>query len=193
MTDDDRLSLMIQACQQGRPEGFNWLLQQYGPKLYRFFLRNSGSPADAEDLVQDLFVRLLEKIHVYRHQGQFDSWLFRVALNLMRDAARRQKRQPSLSSSQNLEDDKTEWMAQAAVDQAAPEQHLQSAEMADQLQQALQQLPQLDREIILMRHYGPLSFKEIAETFQIPIGTALAKVHRGLKRLRETLEEKDHE
>ena len=64
-------------------------------------------------------------------------------------------------------------------------------ELLNQLQHVLQTLLAEDREIILLRHYGELSFKEIAEHFDIPIGTALAKVHRGLKRLR--MELKDHE
>ncbi|MFC1783177.1 RNA polymerase sigma factor, partial [Planctomycetota bacterium] len=62
-------------------------------------------------------------------------------------------------------------------------------EQVDQLQEALLQIPNMEREIIILRHYGQLSFKEIAEHYQMPIGTALAKVYRGLKHLRKIMTE----
>ena len=64
-------------------------------------------------------------------------------------------------------------------------------EQRDKLQQALKQLPDLDREMIMLRHYSQMSFKEIAEQFNVPLGTALAKVHRGLKQLKQKLSENE--
>ena len=80
-----------------------------------------------------------------------------------------------------------------ASDETTAPEKLQYNEQVDQLQSALEQLPEKDREIIILRHYGQLSFKEIAEQFDIPIGTALAKVHRGLKRLHKLMVEEEPE
>jgi len=186
MSKADRLSEAIKRCQQGEPDAFAWILAEYGPRLYRFFLRSSGSQADAEDLLQDLFLRLLERIKDYRHRGRFESWLFQVAANLLRDWARRRRRE------------RLSWIQRATkgshdlTTTAAPEQRLEMVESQARLDRALQQLPAMDREIVLLRHYGQMSFKELAEHFEIPLGTALAKVHRALRRLRGMLEE-NHE
>jgi RNA polymerase sigma-70 factor (ECF subfamily) len=182
----DELAEQIRLCQEGHSEAFSWLLEEYGPRLYRYFLRVSGSEADAEDLLQNLFVKLLEKIQGYSHQAKFEHWLFRVAANLTRDRARRQSLRKTLSL--HSTDDRQQSLADTlASGEMEPVDHLQQAEKIDALQKALAQLPEVDREIILLRHYGQWTFKEIAEHYEMPVGTALAKVHRGLKRLQRIM------
>ena len=87
----------IRQCQRGEPAGFELLAQLFGPRLYRYFLRLTGSPADADDLLQDMFVRLMQKMKTYRHQDRFERWLFTVAANLGRDHFRRAGRTAALS------------------------------------------------------------------------------------------------
>ena len=190
---DDRLAEIIEQCQQGRADGFAWLEQEYGQRLYGYFLRRSGSVSEAEDLLGDLFVKLLEKISKYRHEDRFESWLFSVAANMVRDAARRRKRQGPVISLDRGGEQGSEPNVIVQDNQPGPEETVSAAEQRDLLQAALEQLVDLDREMIVMRHYGQLSFKELAEHFQVPIGTALSRVHRGLKRLGEIMKANDHE
>ena len=185
MKTPDNLSLQIKQCQEGDRKALVWLLEEYGPRLWPYFLRSCRVEADAEDLLQELFVKLLENIKGYRHEGKFEHWLFRIAANLVRDRARRAKgnrpAQYSLDSNP---------LAFALVSsEKDPSQRLLQAEQIDQLREALVQLPAVDREIILLRHYGSMSFKELADQFEMPIGTVLAKVHRGLKRLHKVMTE----
>ena len=187
----DVLASKIRQCQQGRDAGFVWLLEEYGARLYGYFLRTTRSPADADDLLQELFVRLIEKIRHYRHQGRFDQWLFRVAANIARDHARKRHRRARVFS-QMPDTDEGHETADLVSPEAPPDQKAQMHEQRTQLDKALGQLNPLDREIILLRHYGQLSFKEIAEHFEMPVGTALAKVHRGLKRLRKIMAGEKH-
>ncbi|MBN1846286.1 MAG: sigma-70 family RNA polymerase sigma factor [Sedimentisphaerales bacterium] len=172
---------IIQQCQQGRAEAFAWLVEHYGPSLYRFFLRCTGRQAEAEDLLQDVFLRLLEKIGGYRQTGRFEHWLYRVAANLVRDRGRRHQRLQKRLRPVDM--DPADLAAESDLD-GRPERGLERDEQGDLLQQALKELPELDREIILLRYYGDMSFREIAQQYQMPLGTAIAKVHRGLKRLR---------
>jgi len=162
-----------------------WLLERYGTRLYGYFLATSGSAAEAEDLVQEIFVVLLEKIGHYRHTGRFEQWLFRIAANMARDRARSLARHSTVSLGQS--DAQGDLAADMRSNEPEVGAEMQAAEQQAQLQQALNQLSRLDREIIMLRHYGELSFKEIAEQFSLPIGTVLAKVHRGLKTLRKIL------
>ena len=186
----DLLAEQIALCQKGDPAGFAWLMEQYGPRLYRYFLRVNRSEADADDLLQELFVKLIEKICNYRHEGRFEGWIFCIAANMIRDEARRRSRRGEVIS---FQDEKAGLKDIIASNESTAPEKLQYNEQVDQLQAALEQLPQMDREIILLRHYGQLSFKEIAEQFDIPIGTALAKVHRGLKRLHKLMVKEESE
>ncbi len=185
--DEQQLAEQIAGCQAGRPEAFSRLLAEFGPRLYRYFYRACGSEADAEDMVQELFVRLLEKIGSYEHQGKFEHWLFRVAANLSRDRLRHKARTGPILSLQHVTHDELELGDTLAADGPEPDGRMQQAQQMDALQKALSQLPPPDREIILMRHYGGMSFKELAEHFNLPLGTALAKVHRGLKKLQKLM------
>ena len=190
MQKPDQLANIIEQCRKGRPEAFNWLLDNYGQRLYAYFLRTTGSTHDAEDLLQEIFVRLIENIRAYQHQGRFEHWLFRIAANLARDRIRRLQRGPSNLSLDTTDPEKGNLTEQLRSTEPPPDETLQLDELHDELQDALAQLPQLDREIIVMRHYSQMSFKDIASHFHMPIGTALAKVHRGLKRLRSIMQPK---
>lgn len=192
MTEPKELQERIRACRRGDPEAFAGLVESYGPQLQRYFLRSVGATGQADDLLQELFVRLLEKIKDYRDDGRFEHWLFRIAANLVRDEYRKVKRRRTrvFSEISDIEGDDT--AVDLATDQVGPAHSLEQAEQVDRLQGALMRLPELDRQVILARHYGGLSFKELAEHFQMPLGTALAKVHRGLKLLRSIMSEDDH-
>jgi len=186
--EHDPLAEQITKCQNGDRDAIVWLIRKFGPQLYRYFLRSYRSAADAEDLLQELFVKLIENIHQYRHEGRFEGWLFRVAANLARNEARRRKSRGGIVS---LQDEQMDLQDAIASNEPTACQKVQQNEQIDQLQEALQQLPPLDREIIILRHYGQLSYKEIAEHFQMPIGTALAKVHRGLKCLKKIIDNEE--
>ena len=182
----DPMVKIIKRCQNGDPDAFAWLLSEFGPKLRSYFLRTLSSADDADDMLQELFLKLLTVIRRYRHQGRFESWLFCIAANLVRDRYRtRQRRIKTVS----LSTDDSTYDPQAAVasGETNPHRQMETAEQLDQLQHAIEELSPSDREIILLRHYGGLSFRELAEYFQVPVGTALARVHRGMKKLNKLL------
>jgi len=192
MTEPKELQEQIKACRRGDPEAFAGLVASFGPQLQRYFLRSVGSAGQADDLLQELFVRLLEKIKYYRDDGHFEHWLFRIAANLVRDQHRKVKRRRTRAFSEISDDEDADAALHLADSGEEPGHHLEQAEQVDRLQEALMQLPELDRQIILARHYGGLGFRELAEQFQVPLGTALAKVHRGLKQLRRLMSEDDN-
>ena len=181
----DQLIQSIEDCQNGKSDAFVRLLNLFGPKLFRFFLRNTGSTEDAQDLLQELFMKLLVNIKGYRHKGRFESWLFTVASNLLRDHFRKLNRRIKTQTLESDYDPENRKQNEPAAPNTLPHQHLETSEQLDQLQLALMELSPLDREIVILRHYGGLSFKELAQHFKIPPGTALAKVHRSLKKLQK--------
>jgi RNA polymerase sigma-70 factor (ECF subfamily) len=164
----------------------------YSGRLFGLIYRLTGSRDAAEDLLQETFLRVVRMIPEYQHAGKFEAWLFRIAANLARDHVRRVRRrgQPlPLHGFGNPDEPGPPELAHAA--QPDPDGGLLKSEAEQRLGAALHKLPELDREIILLRHFSELSFREIAELLEIPLGTALARAHRALKRLRLALGAED--
>ncbi len=151
-----------------------------------------GQPEDAEDLVQEVFVRMVKSIARYEEDGRFEAWLFRIAANLGRDRGRRQKRNPVVGSieadSTETAGDRFEQRVRLAPSHQDPEQRMTLTEEIVRLQTALNRLPTEEREVVMLRHYTDMSFAEIADLMGSPLGTALARAHRGLAKLQKWME-----
>jgi len=147
----------------------------YASRCYGYFYRLTGNNDVSDELLSELFVKLVEKIASYKG-GSFDGWLFKIASNIFHDYLRSKQRRKKLLDVQKeqLESQFTE-----------PKQS--DNEQIDKLQIQLTRLDTDTRELIMLRFYSELSFKEIALMRAEPIGTTLAKLHRGLKKLRELM------
>lgn len=173
----------VQQAQTLDPAAFDRLVDEYAPRLHGFFRRMCGDVPDVEDLVQEVFIRVVRTIGDYQERGRFEPWLFRIAGNLARDRFRRE------STGLRLVSDGDGDAMRSIVDRTEPRSSaLEKSEDSDRLQAAMQKLPEAEREVVLMRHYGELSFAEIAELTNAPLGTVLSRAHRGLGKLREWME-----
>lgn len=175
MTDLSELDNLIDKCKNGDKEAFNELVKRYSSRCYAYFYRLTGKTHLSEELLSDLFMRLIKKIHSFQG-GSFEKWLFTVASNLFKDYLRRHYRQKQILEAK---------ASQLALDEITDKQ---DGEVFDKLQLAIEKLDTETAELITLRYYGEMSFKELAEMRNEPIGTTLSKVHRGLKKLREIME-----
>ena len=182
---DVQIKDIISGCKRGDKSSFSLLVEMYSHRLYGFYIHMGYSHDIAEDLVQELFIKLVDKIQKYNDWGQFDAWLFRVAANLARDFSRKKK--ISTISINMTSDGDQEDLLISDPSQKSPDSNMEAMETREEINKALQQLSEQEREFILMRHYGQMSFKDIASETGVPVGTILSKVHRGLKKLRELL------
>lgn len=166
------------------PQALATLVETYSPRVFGLLYRLTGSRETAEDLAQETFLRVVRAIKEYVHTGRFEVWLFRIAANLARDRARSQRRRGVVLRLDGTRDEPgPAELRDGAV--ADPRRRVEQAEEVQRLNQCLDELPDLDREIILLRHFSELSFKEIADMLEIPLGTALARAHRALGKLKE--------
>ena len=188
MVDVNNVELrrMIDEARNGNPEGFEAILTAYGSRMYGYFVRATRSHHDAEDLLSDLMLKLVRVINKYDDRGKFEPWLFRIAANMVRDRIRHLKILPKIASLSADQDGRNPG-ADLKARVPAPDVASLNSEAKIQLHDALEKLDETTRQMILMRHFGDLTFKEIADEFECPLGTALAKVHRGLKTLREIM------
>lgn len=185
--EPERLRAVIVSAQTGDSGAYRELLDAYGRRLYGYFLRAIGNHHDAEDLLGELMLKLVSKLDKYDDRGRFEPWLFRIASNMVRDRIRRVKANPKPASLSVESDTGTSRADQLLAATGPVEDGLLAEETSERLQQALLRLDETTREMILVRHFSQMSYKEIAELFQCPLGTALARVHRGLKVLRQIM------
>jgi RNA polymerase sigma-70 factor (ECF subfamily) len=176
MTKSDDLARIVIGCKDGDAQCFSQVVDMYASRCYGYFYRLTGNKDISDELLSELFVKLVEKIGSYKG-GSFESWLFTIASNIFHDYLRSKQRRKKL-----LETQKEQLESQTT----GPKQS--DGEQIDRLQIQLRRLDADTRELIMLRFYSQLSFKEIAQTRSEPIGTTLAKMHRGLKKLREHME-----
>lgn len=155
--------------------------------LYRTGLRMTRSEADAEDLVQETYIR------AFRHRDQFTpgtnlkAWLFRILTNTFINSYRRKAAQPPMTELDEVEETTLHrHMTQTAGAAPEPEQELLDSIVDEEVRQALEELPERFRTVLLLDVEG-FSYKEIAEMLEIPIGTVMSRLHRGRRSLQKRL------
>lgn len=151
---------------------------RYGRKIYNFAYRLTGNPDDAADLVQDVLLRVRKGLDQYE-PGSFEGWLWRITRNAFLDGVRRKRRRPV---SPLPEGDHFELGASPS-----PDEVLASVRLSDDVQAALLKLPYDFREAVVLCDVVGLTYDEIAEATEVPVGTVRSRIHRGRKMLRELL------
>ena len=177
---------LIRSFQAGDTEAFDVLVTRYKDRIYSsilFFVKDNYL---AEDLFQDVFIKIIDtlKNKRYTEEGKFLPWALRIAHNLCVDYFRKVKRTPAIKTS-----DDQDIFEVINVSQEAPDQKLMRGESHEKVRRMLDLLPEEQREIIVLRHYANLSFKEIAEITNCSINTALGRMRYGLINLRKMMTE----
>lgn len=177
---------LIRSFQAGDTEAFDVLVTRYKDRIYSSILFFVKDTYLAEDLFQDVFIKIIDtlKNKRYTEEGKFLPWALRIAHNLCVDYFRKVKRTPAIKTS-----DDQDIFEVINVSQEAPDQKLMRGESHDKVRRMLDLLPQEQREIIVLRHYANLSFKEIAEITNCSINTALGRMRYGLINLRKMMTE----
>jgi RNA polymerase sigma-70 factor (ECF subfamily) len=176
MAKSDDLARIISGCKSGNNESFSEIVDIYASRVYGYFYRLTGNRETSDDLLSELFVKLVEKIGTFKG-GSFEGWLFKIASNIFHDYLRDKQRQKKLFDVQKRQ-----------FESEMTEAKKSDGERFDKLQMQLGRIDTDTRELIMLRFYSQASFKEIAAMRSEPIGTTLSKLHRGLKKLRKLME-----
>lgn len=198
------LESTLRMAAAGDQRAWRVLVETYSSRVFGLIRAQCGSTDLAEEITQSAFCTVVAKIGDYTEVGKFEQWLFRIAMNRLRDEMRRRKRQ-----ARPVEDEALHAFADTGGSVGAgisggggagnPTRNaagasddffmtgLADSEQLKALRAALADLPDADQQIIHLRHSAGLSFKEIAEVLEQPLGTVLARQHRALKKLAEVL------
>ncbi len=168
---------LIEQAQNGDRNAFGELVRRHYQGVVLVVTRMCGDAGLAEDAAQEAFIRAWVNLPSYQPRGSLRNWLYRIAVNAALDVLRRKPEE-------TLEDEE----ALMVPDQApGPEMALIEKERAALLQQAMQSLPEAARSVIVLREYGSLSYQEIANVLDIPVGTVMSRLNYARNSLRETL------
>lgn len=187
MLDAKQLEALITRAKRGDAAALAEIVDNYADRVFGLVYRLTRDRGVSEDLVQETFLRLVRTIETYQHDGRFEAWLFRIAANLARDHLRRGRRRGVVVSLDSEDEASGGWEHPPTVVRS-PDDAAERREEHLALEVALSELNEIDREIVILRHFADMPFKEIAELLAIPLGTALARAHRAVKRLRGILD-----
>jgi RNA polymerase sigma-70 factor, ECF subfamily len=179
------LDQMLEAACGGDAAAWRGLIEAYAGRVYALLVRRCGDRELAEEITQATFVKVLGKLGEYRERGRFEAWLFRIALNGLRDEMRRRGRH---AVSVDFVDTPPESFG-LTHEGPAPHESMETAERYAALRQAVARLSEADRQVIELRYTAELTFAQIAKVLDEPLGTVLARGHRALKKLRELMKQ----
>jgi len=179
-------SVLITLYRNGNEAAFNQLVDRYHSKVFTTIFLIVKDQDVAEDLLQDVFVKVLHTLNSdkYNEEGKFQPWVMRIAHNLAIDHFRKAKRYPTIL----LEDGSNLFNSLSFAEDSSEEQRIKEETLAF-VRNLIDELPEAQKEVVIMRHYLDLSFQEIAEQTGVSINTALGRMRYALNHIRKKMKQ----
>jgi RNA polymerase sigma factor (sigma-70 family) len=180
---------LVQAYVKGDQTAIEVLINRHRSKVYTYILLTIKNQPLAEDLFQETFIKVIQSLRKgkYRDNGRFLSWVIRIAHNLIIDHFRKEKQMNAISN----DDSEMDLFNSKKLSEDNIEDILVNTQIRAEIRALINELPDDQREVVLLRHYGGLSFKEIADQTNVSINTALGRMRYALINLRKMIREKD--
>ena len=172
----------------GNERAFEELLNRHQQKIYTSIYLFVKDQSLAEDIFQEVFIKIIDTLRKgkYNHEGKFLQWALRISYNMCVDYFRRTKRRPKVSPTETFD---IFDVLQVTGDNA--EQRIIRSQTHDKVRKLVDMLPPEQREVVILRHYADMSFKEIAKLTRVSINTALGRMRYALINIRKMIEEKE--
>ncbi|MCM0059956.1 MAG: RNA polymerase sigma factor [Algoriphagus sp.] len=179
-------SVLITLYRNGNEAAFNLLVDRYHSKVFTTIFLIVKDQDVAEDLLQDVFVKVLHTLNSdkYNEEGKFQPWVMRIAHNLAIDHFRKAKRYPTIL----LEDGSNLFNSLSFAEDSSEEQRIKEETLAF-VRNLIDELPEAQKEVVIMRHYLDMSFQEIAEKTGVSINTALGRMRYALNHIRKKMKQ----
>ena len=180
---------LILRCQANDASAFNEIVARYKNKVFNFVNGMVHGAADAEDLTQEVFVRAYVNINSFQGRASLNTWLFRIATNICIDHNRKHSRLKGLTTSLHRDDvsDESDGELQISDERFDPQRIALNKELGLQLQQAMDDLPEKHRAVVLLHDIQGLAYEEIAGIVDCPVGTVKSRLFNARMSLREKL------
>jgi RNA polymerase sigma-70 factor, ECF subfamily len=176
---------LIDRLSRGEMPAFRELVEAYKKKMYYFALDMVGDPADAEDISQEVFLKVFRGFKTFKRDARLNSWIYRIAYNTAIDHLRRRSLAP-----EPVEDSVLDAASGGFSESPGSPDPARAAEnrlLSSKVEEALQKVSSRERTVFLLRHYNDLMLDEIAETMQISVGSVKSYLFRCLRKLQKEL------
>lgn len=179
---------LIARYVDGDEQSFEVLLQRYKSKIYTSIYLFVKDHALAEDIFQEVFIKIIDTLRrgKYNHEGKFVQWAMRISYNMCVDYHRRNKRRAHLNPTEDFD-----IFDVLRHSDDGPDQIIMRSETHNRIRRLVDALPEEQREVVILRHYADMSFKEIAGLTRVSINTALGRMRYALINIRRMMSEKD--
>jgi RNA polymerase sigma-70 factor (ECF subfamily) len=180
---------LVQRVQKGDKTAFDLLVRKYQHKVVKLVTRYLRDPADAEDVAQEAFIKAYRAIPQFRGDSAFYTWLYRIAINTAKNAIVSRDRSPVEFDLdlQNVEE--SNFMQSRLADAETPESLLQTEEIRETVNRAIEALPEDLRTAIVLRELEGLSYEDIAQAMDCPVGTVRSRIFRAREAIDKRLSE----
>lgn len=183
---------LIRGYLNGNDNCFEQLLKRHKNKIFTYIVLTVKDRDVAEDIFQDVFLKVINTMNkgTYNEEGKFIQWVMRIAHNMVMDYFRLGKRMQFLDHPEESdEEQELEVFRLLVYDEKNAEEKIVSEETADEIRTMIEKLRPEQREVVLMRHYGKMSFKEIAAMTNVNLNTCLGRMRYAILNLKEMMEE----
>lgn len=184
LSDD---AVLIRRCQQGDRAAFDDLVRRHEKRAYQYAYRLTSNGEEAADIVADAFIRIYNALQNFRSQSAFTTWMYRILTNCYLDSRKKEKSRPTVSLDASLQTPGNDIERQVEDEGAGPDEEAEKHAREKAVQDAILKLPEYQRAMLVMYHVEMLSYEQIAESLDLPLGTVKSRLNRARLSLRELL------
>ena len=178
---------IIEGLTRGDPRAFRELVESYKKKVYYLALDMAGNPVDAEDISQEVFLKVFRSFATFRKGAKLGSWLYRITYNAAIDHLRRRGAAPTAVSDEIIEAASGSEAGLPRRAAAGPEAALDSDQLQERIARALEKVSPQEKAVFLLRHYDQLMLKDIASSLGLSVGSVKSYLFRAVHKLQKEL------
>jgi len=179
---EEKEELLVKRAKRGDVSAFSELVRRYERYVLNLVYRTLGRSEDAEDIAQEAFVKAFLNIKKFKEESKFSTWLSKIVINLCMDKIREKA-----NKEENLEEGV--WLTIPQSSYYSPEETVERLEIQERIKKAVMSLPEELRIVFVLREFEDLSYQEISEMLDIPIGTVESRLYRARMKLRSLLKD----
>lgn len=186
------IAALVERARNGDARAFEGLVDTYKDRIYSYVSRMLHDPVEAEDIAQDTFVRAFQNLPSFRGASTFQTWLYRIAGNLVIDSVRRQRRRDdgAISLDAPMDTDEGLMSRELADDRRGPHELAESVAVREEVERALARLTPRLRTVLVMYDLQGMSYQEIADALGCPLGTVKSRLFNARAQLKTLLEQR---
>ncbi|SFQ97836.1 sigma-70 family RNA polymerase sigma factor [Desulfoscipio geothermicus] len=181
----DNVKFLVKRSQKGDTGAFEQLVTMYQDRIYALSYQLTGNYADAQDLAQNVFIRAYRALPGFRNEADFGTWLHRIAVNLSINEKRRKK--PDVSLDNPVQTDEGEMPRLVASNGDSPEEAYEKKEFSNMVREALWELSEEHRAVLVLREMQGYSYDEIAQMLDCTLGTVKSRINRARQALKKQI------